>query len=111
LTTIEPEQQPSGRYLAWLCVFVFLCFVLYVVPELLVFKLHGFTPVEHIVDSGPHPTLAVILSSLWADRAYVLNPTNNPLVRFFLVTMVVGVAFDQVRRYAPAKGKRAGGES
>jgi hypothetical protein len=106
---MESEQQPSVRYLSSVFVFVFLCFVLYVVPELLVFKQYGFVPVEHIVDAGPHPSLGDILSALWADRAHVLNPMNNPLVRFFIVTMVVGIAFDQVRRHAPPKRKGPAG--
>ena len=100
----DRDQEPvvSGKYVAHLLLFVILVFLLYVFPEIMVFKQHGFAPVEHLVDAGPNPTLGGILASMWSDRAELLNPLNNPLVRFFLVTMIVGVVFDQVKKYAPA---------
>jgi len=67
----------------------------------LIFKQSGFAPVEHLVESGSNPTLRAILSDLWRDRAQLLNPFHNPLVRFFLVTIVAGVVLDQVKKNAP----------
>jgi len=107
----QPEQQPatvSDKFVGYLLAFLALVVLLYVIPEILVFKRYGFAPVEHIVDTGASPSLGAILSSLWRDRAQVLNPMNNPLVRFFLVTMVVGVVFDQVKKYSPSRGARSG---
>ena len=67
----------------------------------MIFKKYGFAPVEHIDDLSANPTLGAILSSVWTERAQLLNPMNNSLVRFFLVTMVVGVVFDRVKKYSP----------
>jgi len=105
---MSSEQRPSPQYLGYLSVFVFLCFLFYLFPEFLIFKKYGFAPVEHIVDPAAPPTLGAVLADLWADRAHVLNPMNNPLVRFFLVTTVVGVFYDRVKRYAPSTGERSG---
>jgi hypothetical protein len=100
---MQSEQTPSGRYLGYLTVFLLLVFLLYLLPEALVFKRYGFAPVEHVVDPRTPPSLTTVVSWLWTDRAQLLNPMNNPLVRFFLVTMVVGVVFDRVRKYSPSK--------
>jgi hypothetical protein len=100
---MKSEQQPTPQYFGYLFLFVFLFFLFYLFPELMLYKRYGFAPVEHLVDSGPHPTLETILASLWAERAQLLNPMNNPLVRFFLVTTIVGVVFDGVRKWAPSK--------
>src|SRR5262245_7335874 len=96
-------QRPviSDRYLAYLVAFVVLVFLLYVLPEALVFKQYGFAPVEHLADTEANPTLSAILKGLWQDRAQILNPMNNSLVRFFIVTMVVGVVFDGMKRHSP----------
>jgi hypothetical protein len=102
---VPSEQQPSQRFLGYLVAFVLLFFLLYLLPEVLVFERYGFVPVEHIVDAGAHPSLRTILAGVWADRAVLLNPMNNPLVRFFIVTMVVGVVFDGVRKYWPSKAQ------
>jgi len=95
----------SDRFVGYLLLFGFLVFLLYVVPEVLVFKQSGFAPVEHLADTGTtNPSLSQILTNLWTDRAQVLNPMNNALMRFFLVTIVVGVVFDRVRKYWPSTG-------
>jgi hypothetical protein len=94
----------SDRYVGYLLLFGFLVFLLYVVPEVLVFKQSGFAPVEHLADMGTNPSLSQILTNLWTDRAQVLNPMNNALMRFFLVTIVVGVVFDRVKKYWPSTG-------
>ncbi|HEY7192538.1 MAG TPA: hypothetical protein VH439_02275 [Gemmatimonadales bacterium] len=101
--TSAPASEPvaSGKYVAYVLVFGVIFFVLYILPEILIFKQSGFAPVEHLVQSGADPTLGAILSDLWRDRAQLLNPLNNPLVRFFLVTIVAGVVLDQVKKHAP----------
>jgi hypothetical protein len=68
----------------------------------LVFKQFGFAPQDHLLDTGADPSLGAILANLWRDRARVLNPLNNPLVRFFLVTMLVGVVFDKMKKHSPS---------
>jgi hypothetical protein len=100
----EPAPKVSDRFVAYLLLLGALIFLLYVLPEVLVFKEHGFAPVEHLVDSGPDPSLSQIVTGMWRDRAEILNPMNNPLVRFFLVTMVVGIVFDRVKQYWPVAG-------
>jgi hypothetical protein len=97
----ESESQVTGKYVGYLLLFVVLFFVLYIFPEILIFKQHGFAPVEHIVDTGTNPTLGEILAGMWRDRGQLLNPMNNALVRFFLVTIIIGVVFDQVKKHAP----------
>jgi hypothetical protein len=115
----QPSKQPpslpdaagpvtvSDKYVGYLLLFAFLLFLLYIIPEVLVFKQSGFAPTEHLVDTGTSPTLSDIFSSLWTDRAQLLNPMNNSLVRFFLVTMIVGVVFDRVKKHSPATGERS----
>jgi hypothetical protein len=111
LTIVQPVQRTSARYLGSVLIFTFLFFLFYILPEWLLFKQYGFAPVEHLVATGTHPSLARILSSLWTDRAHLLNPTNNPLVRFFVVTTLVGVVFDQVKKYAPSNRDRSSSAS
>jgi hypothetical protein len=94
----------SDRFIGYLLLFTVLVFLLYVLPEVLVFKQYGFAPVERLDDTATNPSFGQILSSLWTDRAQVLNPMNNSLMRFFLVTMVVGVVFDRVKKYWPSMG-------
>lgn len=98
-----PASEPvvSGKYVGYVLLFGVIFLFLYIVPEILIFTQTGFAPVEHLVDSGPNPTLRAILSDLWRDRAQLLNPLNNPLVRFFLVTILAGVVLDQVKKNAP----------
>jgi len=105
--TAGPVTKVSDRFIVYLIVFLFLVFLLYVLPEVMVFKQYGFAPVEHLVDTGTNPSLGDILTSLWMDRAEVLNPMNNTLVRFFLVTAVVGIVFDRVKQHAPSTGERS----
>jgi len=97
----------SDRYVGYLFVFAVLVFFLYVLPEVLVFKQYGFAPVEHLDDTAANPSVGKILSSLWTDKAQVLNPMNNSLIRFFFVTMIVGVVFDRVRQYWPSTEDRS----
>ena len=99
----SPASEPvvSGKYVAYVLLFGVVFFFLYIVPEILIFKQNGFAPVEHLVDSGSNPTLRGILSDLWRDRAQLLNPFHNPLVRFFLVTILAGIVLDQIKKNAP----------
>lgn len=98
-----PASEPvvSGKYVAYVLLFVVVFFLLYIVPEILIFKQSGFAPVEHLVESGPNPTLRAILADLWRDRVQLLNPFHNPLVRFFLVTILAGIVLDQIKKNAP----------
>ena len=108
---MQPEQQArpvTGKFLAYLLLFLVLVVLFYVFPEVLVFKQSGFGPVEHIVDAGPSPSLGGILAGMWRDRTEILNPLNNPLVRFFLVTVLVGAVFDLVKKYAPSVDEEGG---
>ena len=100
-SAVAPVSRVSDRFIGYLLLFAVLVFLLYVLPEVLIFKEYGFAPVEHIDDLGRNPTLGAILSSVWTERAQLLNPLNNSLVRFFLVTMLVGVVFDRVKKYSP----------
>jgi hypothetical protein len=106
---MQPEQQPaaptseptvSGKLVAYFLLFVVLVFLLYVFPEFLVFKQYGFAPHDTLANTGPDTSLGGVLASLWRDRGRVLNPMNNPLVRFFLVTIVVGVVYDKMKQYS-----------
>jgi len=97
----DTGEVVSGKYVGHLLLFGAIFLFLYIVPELLIFKQSGFAPVEHLVESGPNPSLRDIVSDLWRDRAQLLNPFNNPLVRFFLVTILAGAELDQVKKYAP----------
>ena len=106
-STVEPVTTVSDRYVVYLSIFVFLFFLFYILPEVLVFKQYGFAPVEHLVETRGNPSLGSILSNLWTERAQLLNPMNNPLVRFFLVTMLVGAVLDQVKKYSPSPGERS----
>jgi hypothetical protein len=101
--TAEAEHPVSGKFVGYFLLFVLLVFVFYVFPEYIIFKRHGFAPVEHLVDTGANPSLGDVFASMWRDRAQLLNPFNNPLVRFFLVTVLVGVVFDKVKKYRPAE--------
>ena len=96
-----PVSKVTDRFIGYLLLFAVLVFLLYVLPEVMIFKKYGFAPVEHIDDLSANPTLGAILSSVWTERAQLLNPMNNSLVRFFLVTMLVGVVFDRVKKYSP----------
>jgi hypothetical protein len=107
-TTVAPVSGVSDRFVGYLFLFVLLVFLLYVLPEVVILRQYGFAPVEHIDDLGLHPTLGAILSSAWNEKAQFLNPMNNSLVRFFLVTMVVGVVFDRIKKYAPRQGSVSG---
>ena len=98
----QPEPQVSGKFMGWFLLFVLLVFVLYVFPEFLIFKQHGFAPQDTLLNAGTDTSLRGILASLWQERARVLNPFNNPLVRFFLVTIVVGVVYDKMKKYLPS---------
>jgi hypothetical protein len=104
-----PEQTPSGaeppvsgRFVGYFLLFVVLIFLLYVFPEWLIFKQYGFAPQDTLLQPGSDPSLRSILASLWQERAKVLNPFNNALVRFFLVTIVVGVVYDKMKQYSPS---------
>lgn len=99
---VGPTTPVSDRFIGYLLLLAVLIFLLYVLPEMLVFKQNGFAPTEHLAETGTHPSLREILAGLWTDRAEILNPMNNPLVRFFLVTMSVGVVFDRVKKYWPS---------
>jgi len=101
----QGAKPTTGKFLGYFLLFVVLVFLFYIFPEVLIFKQSGFAPVEHIVATGPNPSLGDILANMWRDRAEILNPFNNPLVRFFLVTVLVGAVFDQVKRYMPAEEK------
>ena len=98
-----PASEPvvTGKYVGYVLLFGVLFFILYIFPEILIFKQSGFAPVEHLTESGADPGLRDILADLWRDRAQLLNPLNNPLVRFFLVTILAGVVLDQVKKNAP----------
>ena len=96
-----PEPVVTGKYVGYVLLFGVIFFILYIFPEILILKQNGFAPVEHLTDSGADPTLGDILSNLWRDRATLINPLNNPLVRFFLVTIVAGVVLDKVKKHAP----------
>lgn len=103
-----PEQTPaaepavSEKFVGYFLLFVVLIFLLYVFPEWLIFKQYGFAPQDTLLQPGSDPSLRSILASLWRERAQVLNPFNNALVRFFLVTMVVGVVYDKMKKYSPS---------
>src|SRR5262245_4172421 len=84
-STLDSAVDVSDRYVGYLLLFAVLVFLLYVLPEALVFKQYGFAPVEHLDDTATSPSVGKILRSLWTDRAQVLNPMNNSLIRFFLV--------------------------
>ena len=101
-----PVTGVSDRFLVYVLIFGSLVFLLYVLPEVMIFKQHGFAPVEHL-DTRTTSSLREILSYLWIDRSQLLNPMNNPLVRFFLVTMLVGVVFDQVKKHLPSTRERS----
>ena len=96
------EPAVSGKLVAYFLLFVVLIFVLYVFPEWLVFKQYGFAPQDTLLQPGNDPSLRSVLASLWQDRAQVLNPLNNALVRFFLVTIIVGVVYDKMKKYSPS---------
>jgi hypothetical protein len=96
----SPDAPVSGKLVAYFLLFVVLAFLFYVFPEFLIFRQNGFAPVEHIVDPAGPPALGAILAEAWRDRAYILNPLNNPLLRFFIVTILVGAVYDQVKKYA-----------
>jgi len=100
-SVVAPPTTVTDKYLLYLLLFAVLCFLFYIYPEVMIFKQFGFAPVEHLADTGTNPSLGSILTGLWTDRAQLLNPMNNSLVRFFLVTMIVGVVFDQVKKYSP----------
>ena len=106
-STADSTVGVSDRFIGYLLLFTLVVFLLYVLPEVLVFKQFGFAPVERLVDAATNPSFGKILSSLWTDRAQVLNPMNNSLLRFFLVTMVVGVVFDRVKKYWPSMEDRS----
>lgn len=96
------EQTPvSGKFVGYFLLFVVLIFLLYVFPEWLIFKQYGFAPQDTLLQPGSDPSLRGIVASLWQERAKVLNPFNNALVRFFLVTIVVGVVYDKMKKYSP----------
>ena len=103
---VGPVTRVSDLYLVYVLIFGSLVFLLYVLPEVMIFKQYGFAPVEHL-DTKTSSSLREILSNLWIDRSQLLNPMNNPLVRFFLVTMIVGVVFDQVKKHSPSTRERS----
>lgn len=96
------EPEVSGKFVGYFLLFVVLIFLLYVFPEWLIFKRYGFAPQDTLLQPGSDPSLRSIVASLWQERAKVLNPFSNALVRFFLVTIVVGVVYDKMKKYSPS---------
>jgi hypothetical protein len=97
-----PEPAVSGAFVGYFLLFVVLVFLFYIFPEVLVFKNSGFAPVESLKEAENTTSLGAIVANMWRDRALILNPMNNPLVRFFLVTVIVGVVYDRMKQHAPA---------
>ncbi len=86
-------------YLFYLCLFVLLATFFYVLPEI---------PTLMHLEAAPRGSLDVsvaegvaltdVAGGLWRHLIKIIHPLTNPLIRFFLVTSLVGLVLDQVIR-------------
>lgn len=86
-------------HLSYLCLFILLAIFFYVLPEI---------PTLTHLDAAPRGSLDVpvvegvaladVANGLWSHFVEIIHPLTNPLIRFFLVTSLVGVVLDQANR-------------
>lgn len=96
------SERTKALKQGYFALLIFLISIFYVLPEVVAYRLHGLRP------SGPlaiHPSsgtsdMTLLLKDLWSEKSAVLNPVCNPLVRFFLIAVIIGLVLDRYKRYS-----------